>query len=125
MGGDRRPPYGFSPEGVRTWLPQPESWAELTVEAQLEDPESMLKLYRRALRLRHEIAGLQTDAFAWRESPGGVLDFERGPGRPLRGQPVRCAVPLGDGGRSWWRAGPLEDGLLPHDSAAWLVRTEG
>ena len=118
------PPFGFAPDGVQPWLPQPESWAELTVDAQLKDSESMLNLYRRALRLRHEIAGLQTDAFAWRESPDGVLDFERGP-------ELRCVVNLSGAPYALGDAevlvasGPIEDGLLPHDSAAWLRSDSG
>jgi len=55
------PPYGFSPDGARAepWLPQPSSWADLTVEAQSADPGSTLTLHRRALRLRHEIPALR------------------------------------------------------------------
>ncbi|MEV6495471.1 glycoside hydrolase family 13 protein, partial [Actinoplanes sp. NPDC051633] len=40
---------GFSPPGAAApWLPQPESWASLTVAAQTADPSSMLSLYRAA-----------------------------------------------------------------------------
>jgi hypothetical protein len=39
------PPFGFS-TAVNTWLPQPNEWDHLTAEAQLEDPGSMLSLYR-------------------------------------------------------------------------------
>jgi alpha-glucosidase len=118
------PPFGFSPEGVKPWLPQPESWAELTVEAQLKDPESMLNLYRRALRLRHEVAALQTDAFAWRVAPEGVLDFDRGP-------ELRCVVnlsgePFALGDAEMLVASvAIENGMLPHDSAAWLRASSG
>ena len=45
------PPFGFS-ESSRTWLPQPATWKSVTAEKQLEDPESMLSLYRRALEFR-------------------------------------------------------------------------
>ena len=48
-----KPPYGFS-ASAKTWLPAPDGWADLTVEAQLEDPDSTLSLYRRALELRHD-----------------------------------------------------------------------
>ena len=44
-------PFGFS-EGAPSWLPMPEEWARLTVEAQLEDEGSMLSLYRQALEVR-------------------------------------------------------------------------
>ena len=59
------PPYGFSPPGTSTWLPQPGDWARFTAEAESADPDSMLNLYRDALRLRREIP-----ACAARSSPG-------------------------------------------------------
>ena len=46
------PPYGFGPPGSTPWLPQPASWAALSVEAESGDPSSMLALYRAALALR-------------------------------------------------------------------------
>ena len=54
-----RPPFGFSPEGASAapWLPQPAVWAELTAEAQAADPDSILALYRDALRLRRALPG--------------------------------------------------------------------
>ena len=42
-----RPPYGFGTTAP-TWLPQPDDWAEFTVQAQDSDPSSTLTLYRRA-----------------------------------------------------------------------------
>jgi alpha-glucosidase len=113
------PPYGFSPDGVEPWLPQPESWAALTVEAQQADPASMLSLYQQALALRHELPELRSDAFGWREAADGVLHFDRGPG-------FRCVVNLSgeplslDGARVLLASEPVEDGALPHDAAAWL-----
>ena len=121
-GGDV-PPYGFSPDGARAepWLPQPESWSGLTVEAQSADPDSTLNLHRQALRLRHEIPALRSDAFAWRESPEAVLDFERGPS-------LRCVVNLSgapiDLDPDWevlLSSVPLDGLVLPHDAAAWLT----
>ena len=85
------PPFGFSPDGVEPWLPQPASWSELTVEAESADPDSMLSLYRAALRLRRETEGLHAAGLAWRESPDGVLDFDRG-------DALRCVVNLSGGG---------------------------
>jgi alpha-glucosidase len=117
------PPFGFSPSGARfrPWLPQPHTWAGLTVEAQLPDPHSTLNLHRRALRLRREIPALRTDAFAWRESPDGVLDFDRGPS-------MRCVVNLSGGPVSLdldWdvliSSVPLHGPELPHDAAVWLT----
>ena len=47
------PSLGFG--SGEPWLPQPEGFAERSVEAQEADPSSMLHLYRRALRLRSEL----------------------------------------------------------------------
>ena len=118
-GGDA-PPFGFSAGGVRTWLPQPEGWRDLTVEAQSKDPNSVLVLHRSALRLRRELAGFRTDDFAWRPAPATVLDFERGGG-------LRCVVNLGPDDVSLdpgWEvlltSVPIQGRLLPADAAAWL-----
>jgi alpha-glucosidase len=54
------------------WLPQPAGWSEKSVEAQSGREGSFLELYRHALALRPH------GPFAWRESPRGVLAFERG-----------------------------------------------
>ncbi|BBJ44305.1 alpha-glucosidase [Streptomyces antimycoticus] len=50
--------YGFGPGG--SWLPQPDDWSGLSVEAQTGDPGSTLELYRGALALRRELPGLGT-----------------------------------------------------------------
>jgi alpha-glucosidase len=113
------PPFGFSPDGVQPWLPQPASWSGLTVEAESADPDSMLSLYREALRLRRGTDGLYAAGLAWRESPAGVLDFDRGDALRcvvnLSGQPIE--VPSD---RLLLSSTPLEDGHLPGDATAWL-----
>ena len=115
------PPYGFfSGEGGPTWLPQPDTWAGLTAAAQEEDPDSMLWLYRRALRIRHELPGLQAEDVTWRESGPGVVDFDRGPGFRCLVNLSGAPVPL-DGARVLVASAPTEDGTLPHDGTAWLA----
>jgi alpha-glucosidase len=47
------PSYGFGPTDA-TWLPQPELWRELALDAQRGVEGSTYELYRRALRLRRE-----------------------------------------------------------------------
>ena len=47
------PALGFNDTG-ETWLPQPDSYAGLTVDCQNGDPDSTLELYRTLLRLRRE-----------------------------------------------------------------------
>ncbi|WP_423446855.1 alpha-amylase family glycosyl hydrolase [Kocuria sp. KSNUG] len=65
---------GFGPN---PWLPQPESFREITVDHQEGDPQSTLNLYRRALQVRGEL-GLGTADFRWHElsdGPEGVLAY--------------------------------------------------
>ena len=113
------PPFGFSPDGVQPWLPQPECWSALTVEAESSDEGSMLSLYRAALRLRRSTEGLHAAPLAWRESPSGVLDFDRG-------TLLRCVVNLSQQPVEFTVAdvlltsAPLAGGRLPVDAAAWL-----
>ncbi len=113
-------PFGFGP-GADTWLPQPAEWSALTVEAQLEDPGSMLSLYRAALELRSTLPGLRGDALAWFGAPEGCLAFQRGHGGLV------CALNTSDGavplppGEVVLSSGPVSDGMLPPDTAAWLV----
>ncbi|MEZ3160440.1 glycoside hydrolase family 13 protein [Microbacterium sp. BWT-B31] len=122
--GDRAP-FGFSPDGVEPWLPQPEAWRDLTVEAQQADPASTMNLYRDALRLRRQVpadAPLEwwDDAVAV-GTPGAdeVLAFRRGD--------LACVVntgespvPLPDGAEVVLVSSPLESGRLAGNSAAWL-----
>jgi alpha-glucosidase len=111
------PPFGFTtaPAG---WLPQPASWAPMTVEAQGRDPGSTLSMYREALRLRRSVAAT-APAVNWHESPADVLDFTGRGG-------VRCVVNLGstpvplDRGYAL-ASGPVPDGALPPDTAAWYL----
>ena len=49
------PPFGFS-SGPATWLPLPASWRPLTVARQLDEVDSTLSLYRRALDYRAKSA---------------------------------------------------------------------
>ncbi|NJP44617.1 glycoside hydrolase family 13 protein [Actinacidiphila epipremni] len=106
------PPYGFGPvAGGPSWLPQPASWAGLSVEAQTGDPASTLEMYRAALRLRRELPALGAgEAVRWLPAPEGVLAFRRDPGAGrdgsgrgggllclvnLTARPVTLAVPAG------------------------------
>ncbi|MDX3075310.1 glycoside hydrolase family 13 protein [Streptomyces sp. MI02-7b] len=87
--------YGFGSGG--SWLPQPASWAGLSVEAQTGDPASTLELYRAALRLRRELPGLGAgESVHWQDAPEGVLALAR-PGLACtvntRSTPVELPVP--------------------------------
>ncbi|GAB2817006.1 glycoside hydrolase family 13 protein [Actinoallomurus bryophytorum] len=115
------PPFGFSPDGVTTWLPQPESWKELTAETQAGDPGSMLELYRAALRLRHGHPALGEGDLRWHETPEGVLVFSRTPGFTcavnLSGEPYPLPAHAG----VLLASGPLDGDTLPDDTAVWLA----
>jgi alpha-glucosidase len=66
-------PWTRERPAAQPWLPQPEGWGELSVEAQQDDPASTLELTRGALARRPRGGEL-----AWVESPAGTLVFERG-----------------------------------------------
>ncbi|MFE6889165.1 glycoside hydrolase family 13 protein [Streptomyces sp. NPDC057694] len=114
--------YGFGEGG--SWLPQPESWGELSVEAQSGQEGSTLELYRTALAVRRAQAGLGAgDSVAWHDdTPAGLLHFER-PGFACTvnttATPVRIPAP----GTVLLASSPVtvEDGVieLPADCTVW------
>ena len=116
------PPFGFSPPGAgEPWLPQPAAWAALSVAAQEQDPGSTLQHYRRLLAARRALLSA-ADPLVWLDAPVDVLAFRRGT--------LQCwvnfgpqPVPLPDGLRVAVGSEPEvgADGLLPPDTAAWLV----
>ena len=118
------PPYGFSPgrPAAPPWLPQPHSWAAVTVESQTSDQASTLELYRRALRIRREHRALGDGSLRWLDAPEGVIAFARDPGFVcivnLSGDPA----PAPDGAEQLLTSGPVTDlGELPADTAAWYA----
>ena len=121
-------PYGFGPEGSTPWLPQPDAWAKLSVEAELDDDDSMLSLYRKALHLRHEHPVLGTGALTY--VPAGhddeVLVLGVGQGYTatvnFTAEPVTVELPgggsplLASAPGASWVGGRL---TLPPDTAVW------
>jgi alpha-glucosidase len=116
-----QPPFGFSGDGaVPPWLPQPSSWVDRTMRAQAARPDSMLTLYREALRLRRTQPELGDGPMSWLPAGPGVLAFARGAGGfacvvNLSGAPT--ALPAGE---LVLASDPVVDGQLPPDTAAWL-----
>jgi alpha-glucosidase len=110
-------PWTASDAAGASWLPQPAWWPDYAVDKQQDDPESMLTLYRTALRLRRDIAGPMT----WRDAPPGVVAFERTKG-------FVCLVNLSEksverpAGEVLLASGPVTAGLVAPDTAVW-VRT--
>jgi alpha-glucosidase len=126
-------PFDFTPLNIADgWLPAPPRWAALTVAAQQQEPDSMLGLYREALRLRREHPALGDGALEWESSPAGVLAFTREPGFVCTvntgGEPVELPVP----GTALLASGPVgrpakpRSGaaavVLPPDTAVWWTR---
>jgi alpha-glucosidase len=86
---------GFGPDdGSAPWLPQPASWADLSVEAQEGRDSSFLERVRAALSARRSSPALLHGDFEWADDVAGdgVLAFRR----VLAGAPtVLCAVNMG------------------------------
>ena len=118
--GGEKPPYDFT-TGPTTWLPMPEGWAELTVESQLEDSDSTLSLYRRALELRRDHPAVSGESLEWFSAPAGCLAFRRPGGLLCALNASGSTVPMPPG-EVLLASGPLgPDGLLPVDTAVWLA----
>ena len=74
------PPYGFTDRAdVPLWLPQPEHWGSSTVEAEGDDPDSMLNLYRSSLALRRSHPSLASEEIEfWSVDDDELVVFRRG-----------------------------------------------
>ncbi|MEE6309994.1 glycoside hydrolase family 13 protein [Plantactinospora veratri] len=119
-------PFGFSPDDASTppWLPQPAAWKDQTVQAQTDDPHSMLELYREAIRIRRTLPALGDGTLRWLPAPDGVLAFARDPG-------FACVVNLSDAPvelpphqSRLLASRPVDGDLLPPDTAVWLRTAE-
>ncbi len=110
--------YGFGAHG--SWIAQPPRWGELSVQAQEADQGSTLHLYRRALALRRVWVAPQGE-FAWVDGPDGTLAFSRGDGFVCIVNFSEAATTLPPASRVLISTQPIQDGLLPAESAAWLA----
>lgn len=73
---------GFGFTTGEPWLPVSQGWRELTVEIQLNQPDSSLNLYRKSLALRriHPALAKSPDyEIHWIESETGIISFRRLP----------------------------------------------
>ena len=113
------PPFGFS-SGPATWLPLPASWRPLTVARQLDEVDSTLSLYRRALDYRAKSATLHGDGFGWIGSPDDTLAFRRGDDFVVAVNFGTVPAPMPPG-QVVLASGPLDDdGVLPANTAVWV-----
>jgi alpha-glucosidase len=118
---DPKTSFGFSPNAVEPWLPQPQDWGVLSVEHQVTDPHSMLAWYRTLLAHRPLLSG----GLQWVDvDHPGCLAFERNGvliianvGAQTADLPAELVV-----GRSVILASQPEATLqeLPSDTCMWL-----
>jgi alpha-glucosidase len=111
------PSFGFSTGAAH--LPQPAWFGPLSVEAQEHDSASTLALYRQALSWRRQLQA--AESLEW--MPGTneqVLHFRRPGGWRSVTNFGPGAVPLPNG-TVVVASFPLQQGLLPADTTAWLV----
>jgi alpha-glucosidase len=114
------PPFGFGAgDGRGPWLPQPDRWAALTVEAQAADESSMLTLYRNALRIRRSDPDLATETFSWLPSGADVLAFRRGERFVSVTNFGTTPIEAASGASLVLASHDLVDGRLPTDATAW------
>ncbi|PJJ71639.1 alpha-glucosidase [Diaminobutyricimonas aerilata] len=114
--------YGFG--GGTPWLPTPDGWGRRSVEAQEDDSASMLALVRSTIRLRREL--LDDGVFAagegaeWELGEDGSVVCRREGGVMVVVGMGDIAVALPDG-EVLWSSDPLDGGLLPPDTTAWIA----
>jgi alpha-glucosidase len=116
---DTSPPaYGFS--STSPWLPQPQQWADLSVAAQTADPDSVLELYRTAIRLRRELPLGEELQWVDTEHPATSLAFRRGNAMLVvtnfDGPPIELPE-----AEVLLTSGPLHGHKLPADTTVWLA----
>jgi alpha-glucosidase len=118
-------PYGFSPNPeAPLWLDQPGNWAGLSVEAQIDDPDSMLSLYRRGLSIRREEPWGEHADLAWLDHGDEVIAF-------TRGERFACIVNFGsepielpEGAEVLVASSPLDGGTVAHDTTVWFFQAQ-
>ncbi len=113
------PPYGFSPTGVSTWLPQPEGWGRFTVQAQQTTADSIFSVYRSALRFRRHATFLHGNAFRWLDAPAGALRFRRTEQFECLVNISAEPITLDQGSEIILASAALNDGVVPRDTAVW------
>ena len=105
------PNAGFTMQNVEPWLPLADDFAQVNVEAQRDDPRSLLNLYKRLLALRHESTALRSGDYApvdveaadcfvyWRSQVDGGGDEELLVALNFSDEPRQVALPGGGKGR--------------------------
>ena len=116
------PHFGFSRATATAapWLPQPDSWAGLSVDAQVGREASMLCLYRTALRVRHNDQDLRGDALDWLPLGDSAVAFRRGARFASITNFSDEPLALPEDSDVLLASGELHDRLLPSDTTVWV-----
>ncbi len=113
------PPYGFGPGAGQPWLPQPLDWADRSVAAQEQDPDSTLAFYKAALAARRKHTSDTTEEVELLDAGSDVLAFTRGELTVvLNAGADAVELPAGD---VVIASEEFVGRLLPADSTVWLV----
>jgi alpha-glucosidase len=113
------PPYGFGPGTGQPWLPQPLDWADRSVAAQEQDPDSTLAFYKAALAARRKHTSDTTEDVELLDAGADLLTFTRGELTVvLNAGTDAVELPAGDVVAA---SGEFDGRLLPADTAVWLV----
>ena len=115
------PAYGFGPS-ERTWLPQPESYADLAVDQQDGVDGSTLELYRAMLRLRRELRLGEGSLDLIGDGDVVTLVNTTPDGGAVRviTNLGTTAAPLPDDAEVLLASGPVLDGAVPTDTTVWV-----
>jgi alpha-glucosidase len=109
------PSLGFGP-GQNPWLPQPKSYRQLARDNQEQDQASTLNLYKKALRIRKELA-LGEGSFDWVENDS-VLSYQNGHVLVVHNFGEDCASPAG---QLLLSSDPEQADLLRSNQTLWLA----
>ncbi len=119
-------PYGFSPNAeAQLWLDeQPADWGALSVAAQIDDPGSMLSLYRTGLSIRRQAPWGERAEPDWLDYGDQAIAF-------TRGERFACIVNFGldpielpEAAEVLVASAPLEAGAVPQDTTVWFFQAE-
>jgi alpha-glucosidase len=107
---------GFNETGL-AWLPQPPSYAALSRDQQVGNPESTLELYRSALKLRSELK-LGEGSFDWIKTEP-ELSYQNGNVKVIHNF---SQIPIELDGKVLLSSMPLdESGKLSPNDTAWIL----
>lgn len=122
--GGEAAPYAFgpAPAGTQPWIPQPDDWAGLSVEAQTGAEGSTLEFYREALRLRHTFAETAGADVTILDGVPDVLAFVRGDVVCVLNAGTTAAPLPAEAGALLISSGDAPDGTVEPDTAAWFRR---